>query len=121
MLRHLPALSLLVARLIRDPRVGAADKALFAAALAYLFAPVDLVPDFLWPLGFVDDLYLLGLALGRLLVRAGPDRLLRHWPGDPRALGYFVESIDQVGRLLPRPVRASLDRRARRHRRRRRG
>lgn len=33
---------------------------LFAAALLYLFSPVDLIPEiFLGPLGYVDDLFVL--------------------------------------------------------------
>jgi len=38
--------------------------ALLAAAVAYVIAPLDLVPDFLGPLGWTDDLLVVGLALG---------------------------------------------------------
>jgi uncharacterized membrane protein YkvA (DUF1232 family) len=114
MIRELPNLALLVARLVRDRRVSAVDKGLLAFVLLYIITPADLLPDFLAVLGFVDDLYLVGLALARLLVNAGPDRLLEHWRGDPAVLGYFVESVEQLGNLLPAPIRRLLSRAVRR-------
>jgi uncharacterized membrane protein YkvA (DUF1232 family) len=108
LIRELPNLFKLVFRLMRDPRVPRIDKALFGAVAVYMLTPVDLIPDFLGVLGWVDDLYLLGLALGRLLGSAGPDGLLRHWDGDPRSLGYLVEGVDDLGGMLPASVRRGL-------------
>ena len=113
LLRQLPAFLLLLIRLLRDRRVSALEKALFGLVLAYVLTPVDLLPDILGILGFVDDLYLLGLALGRLLLRAGPDVLLEHWEGDAVALGYLVEGVDQLGDALPGRIRRLLRRAAR--------
>ena len=60
LLRELPNFFKLVFRLLRDPRVPAVNKALFGAVAVYMLTPVDLIPDFLGVLGWVDDLYLLG-------------------------------------------------------------
>jgi uncharacterized membrane protein YkvA (DUF1232 family) len=108
LLHELPSFLKLLYRLLRDSRVQRADKLLFAAVAAYVVAPADLVPDFLGMFGLVDDLYLLGLALGRLLTRAGPDLLLQHWDGNPRSLGYLVEGVEQLGEMLPGPIRGML-------------
>lgn len=108
MILQLPSLIALVWALMRDRRVSGVDRALFASVLAYVIAPVDLIPDFLGVLGFVDDLYLVGLALARLLGRSGPDLLLEHWRGDPEQLGRFVGSIEELASLLPRSVRRIL-------------
>src|SRR3712207_5343251 len=89
LLRELPNLFKLVFRLLRDPRVPRLDKVLFGAVAVYMITPIDFMPDFLGAFGWVDDLYLLGLALGRLMSSAGPDLLLHHWGGNPRALGYL--------------------------------
>lgn len=110
MIAQLPGIASLVWRLMRDPRVSRADRALLVGALAYIVAPVDLLPDFVVVLGLVDDLYLVGLALGRLLGRAGPDILLEHWRGDPHDLGRFVGSVEELGAMLPKPVRRALRR-----------
>ena len=119
LMREVPNLFKLVFRLIRDPAVPRLDKLLFAGVAAYMLTPADLVPDFLGVLGWVDDLYLLGLALGRLITGAGPDRLLEHWDGDPATLGYFVEGVEEMGGLLPPTMRRTLERMSRPPRRRR--
>lgn len=108
LLRELPNVLKLLYRLIRDGRVPRADKLLFGFALAYVVTPADLLPDFLGFLGVVDDLYLVALALGRLLARAGDEVLLEHWDGNPRSLGYLIEGVDQLGDMLPRPIRRFL-------------
>lgn len=110
MITQLPSVIGLVWRVLRDPRVSGVDRALFALVLAYILTPADLLPDFVLMLGLVDDLYLVGLALSRLLGRAGPDILLEHWRGDPEMLGYFVGSVEELGGLLPGPIRRALRR-----------
>lgn len=109
LLRDLPSLFKLVWRLLRDAEVPRVDKVLVGAVFVYMLTPIDLIPDVFGVFGWVDDLYLLGLALSRLVASAGPDLLLRHWDGDPRNLGYLVEAVDQLGGGLPPHVRKGLD------------
>ena len=54
----------------KDPRVPWYAKVLAAAVVAYAFSPIDLVPDFLPVLGYLDDLVLvpLGIALALKLI-----------------------------------------------------
>jgi uncharacterized membrane protein YkvA (DUF1232 family) len=56
----------------RDPRVPWYAKVLAAAVVAYAFSPIDLIPDFIPVLGYLDDLLLvpLGIALVLRLVPA---------------------------------------------------
>jgi uncharacterized membrane protein YkvA (DUF1232 family) len=110
MIRQLPSLLKLLVRTVRDPRVSLSTKALLAAVAVYVIAPFDLIPDVLGPLGLTDDVYLVGLALHRLMASAGPDILLEHWDGDPRELGYFVGGVEEVGLILPRRIRRALRR-----------
>lgn len=108
MIRQLPNLLKLVMHLFTDSRVSVLDRALFAAVIAYVLTPMDLLPDWLGLFGLTDDLYLIALALGRLFRRAGPDVLLEYWEGPPKALGYILESVDQIGARLPAPIRRIL-------------
>jgi uncharacterized membrane protein YkvA (DUF1232 family) len=110
LLRELPNLIKLLVRLLRDARVSKLDRLLFGAVIAYVLLPADLLPDFLGVLGLTDDLYLIGLALNRLFARAGADVLLEHWDGNPRALGYLLEGVEEVGALLPARIRSALRR-----------
>jgi uncharacterized membrane protein YkvA (DUF1232 family) len=109
LLRELPNLFKLVFRLIRDPAVPRFEKLLFGAVALYMMTPIDLIPDFLGVIGWIDDFYLLSLALGRIMVAAGPERLLTHWDGDAHALGYLVEGVEELGAELPLRVRRGLD------------
>ncbi len=54
----------------RDPRTPWYAKALAAAIVAYAFSPIDLIPDFVPVLGYLDDLLIVpaGLALAVRLV-----------------------------------------------------
>ena len=108
MVRQLPNLLKLVVNLFRDARVSIFDRALFATVVAYVLMPFDLLPDWLGVFGLTDDLYLIALSLGRLLRQAGPDVLLEHWRGSPKALGYILASIERIGSFLPEKVRTIL-------------
>jgi len=52
----------------RDPRTPLYAKALGVSVMAYLLSPIDLIPDFIPVLGWLDDLLL--VPLGLLAVRA---------------------------------------------------
>ncbi|MBN1242821.1 MAG: DUF1232 domain-containing protein [Spirochaetales bacterium] len=54
----------------RDPRTPWYAKAAAAAVAVYAFSPIDLIPDFIPVLGYLDDLLLLplGVALAARLV-----------------------------------------------------
>lgn len=52
----------------RDPRVPWYAKALAVVIVGYAFSPIDLIPDFIPILGYLDDLVL--IPLGVMAVRA---------------------------------------------------
>ena len=54
----------------RDPRTPWYAKVLVAAIVAYALSPIDLIPDFVPVLGYVDDLVLIpiGIALALKLI-----------------------------------------------------
>ncbi len=57
--REIVALSLAA----RDPRVPWLAKVLAAATVAYAVSPIDLIPDFIPVIGYLDDAILLPLAV----------------------------------------------------------
>ena len=107
---ELPRFLKLLWGLIRDSRVELVDKLLVAGAIAYILAPVDLIPDFIPFLGEVDDIYLLVLSVRRLIQNAGRSVLASHWSGDPAALKDInLERVLMAAAFfLPRRVRRRL-------------
>lgn len=85
-LRLLPDLLRLLRRLLADRTLGAGLRIRLALLLAYLLAPVDLVPDFVPVIGYADDVIIVALVLRAVIKRAGEDALRRHWPGTPDGL-----------------------------------
>jgi len=85
-IRQLPNYLRLLMGLMTDPRVSGMDKLIVAGAIAYIVMPFDFIPDFIPFLGEVDDVYLLVLALQRLIGNAGRTTLLAHWSGAPEDL-----------------------------------
>ena len=83
---ELPNFLRLLYGLITDSRVNAVDKLVVAGAIAYILLPVDVIPDFIPFLGEVDDVFLLILALQRLIGNAGRSVLHDYWVGDPAEL-----------------------------------
>jgi uncharacterized membrane protein YkvA (DUF1232 family) len=109
--RDLPKFVKLLWGLYRDARVSVLDKGLVVATIAYILMPLDLVPDFLPLLGQIDDIYLLALALDRLLNNAGVDVLLEHWEGEVSSLEIAISALDKAGSFLPEGIRALLHQR----------
>lgn len=74
----------------RDPRVPWYAKALAGLVAAYALSPIDLIPDFIPVLGYVDDLIIVPAGVW-LVVRMIPPELM-------------VEFRDQAEGLVDRPI-----------------
>lgn len=59
----------------RDPRTPVLAKLLAIAIVAYALSPVDLIPDFIPVVGYLDDLIILPVAIW-IVLRLVPDRVL---------------------------------------------
>ena len=59
----------------RDPRVPWYAKALAIAVAAYALSPIDLIPDFIPVIGYLDELLILPLGIW-LVVRLIPDEVM---------------------------------------------
>lgn len=106
----LPNFLRLLYGLITDSRVAAVDKLVVAGAIAYILLPADILPDFIPFLGEVDDVFLLILALQRLIANAGRAVVQSYWAGDPKELSELnLEKIlVACAFFLPRRIRRRL-------------
>jgi len=67
-----------IAFAVRDPRVPWYAKAVGACVVAYALSPIDLIPDFVPVLGYLDDLVLVPLGLLLVLRLIPADILAEH-------------------------------------------
>ena len=109
-LKQLPNFLRLLYGLITDKRVQRVDKLMVAGAIAYILLPLDFVPDFLPFVGEVDDLFLIILAVQRLINNAGRRVVEDHWMGEPDELSSLnlQQILMAAAFFLPRRVRRRL-------------
>ncbi|MHC2252598.1 uncharacterized membrane protein YkvA (DUF1232 family) [Bradyrhizobium embrapense] len=69
----------------RDPRVPWYAKALAVAIAAYALSPIDLIPDFIPVIGYLDDLMLLPLGIW-LAISLVPDEVMTECRANANAL-----------------------------------
>jgi uncharacterized membrane protein YkvA (DUF1232 family) len=109
-IRELPNFLRLLYGLLTDKRVSTVDKLLVGGAIAYIVMPIDLIPDFIPFIGEVDDVFVLVLALQRLIQHAGRTVLLDHWMGEPEELAdlNLQRVLSAAAFFLPRRIRRRL-------------
>jgi uncharacterized membrane protein YkvA (DUF1232 family) len=73
--RHLKAETFALYLAARDPRTPWYAKLLVAGIVAYAFSPIDLIPDFVPILGYLDDLILIPLGI-TLAIKLVPHSVL---------------------------------------------
>lgn len=67
-----------LASALRDPRTPLSAKLLGMAVIAYAVSPIDLIPDFIPVLGYLDDLVLLPLGLWAVRALIPADVIAEH-------------------------------------------
>jgi uncharacterized membrane protein YkvA (DUF1232 family) len=109
-MREIPNFLRLLYGLLTDARVSSVDKLLVAGAIAYVVMPMDIIPDFIPFIGEVDDVFVIVMALQRLISNAGRSVVADHWMGEPGELSSL--NLERVlaacAFFLPRRVRRRL-------------
>ena len=109
-MKQLPAYLRLLGGLLLDRRVAAVDKLIVAGAMLYIAMPIDLIPDFIPFIGEVDDVFVLILALQRLISNAGRTVIMSHWSGAMEDLAdiNLREALAAAAFFLPKSIRKRL-------------
>ncbi len=105
---YIPKVLGLLINLVRDPRVSMGEKAILGATVAYVLNPVDLVPDWVPFLGMVDDIYLVALAIMRLLLRTDEAVIREHWHGPGDVIAIMKQVAEIAVAFLPHKIRVAL-------------
>lgn len=94
----------LMYNLVKDPRVSTADKAILGAAIAYVISPLDLIPDAIPFLGQVDDIYVVAIALQRLINSAGREVVQEYWEGRMEVFDSLEKTVETALFFLPQDL-----------------
>ena len=108
LLRALPDLARLMARLLADPVLPRAAKIALAAALLYLASPFDLIPDFIPVVGYLDDVLVAAVVVDGLLNWVDRGLVLRYWPGTPDSLDRVARAARLLAVWVPRRLKARI-------------
>jgi len=82
----LPQCLALFGRLALDRRIPLRRRCLLWGACAYLASPIDLIPDFIPVVGYLDDAALVAVVLAWILRKTPGPILDELWPGDQETL-----------------------------------
>lgn len=83
----------------RDPRTPWYAKALTLFVVAHTFSPIDLIPDFIPVLGYLDDLIIIPLGLA-LAVKLIPEEVLTDARQKAGAVALEGSSLAKTGTLI---------------------
>jgi uncharacterized membrane protein YkvA (DUF1232 family) len=101
----LPDIVRTITGLARDPVLPKAAKVALAAAVLYLVSPVDLVPDFVPLLGYLDDVFVAAILVDGMLNFVNRGVVLRYWPGSPESLERVARAARVLAAWVPRRLK----------------
>lgn len=104
----LPRLARMIASLLADGQVPTAAKVALAAVAVYLVSPLDLIPDFIPFLGYLDDALLVAVVVDGLLNYLDRSLLLRYWPGGVGSLDATAAVARRLARWVPARLKARI-------------
>ena len=98
----------MIAGLLADREVPVAIKLVLAGVAAYLVGPVDLIPDFIPFVGYLDDVVLAAVVVDGLLNFVDRGFVERHWPGSLAALDATASVARRLAAWVPRRMKARI-------------
>jgi hypothetical protein len=81
---------------------------ILAGMLTWLASPVDLIPDFIPVVGYLDDLIVVTILLDYLCNELPLEVLVDHYPGDAKQLLQMRTRTRWISRCVPRWIKRRL-------------
>lgn len=100
----LPDLFILICRVTIDKRVPLKHKLKLGGIIAYVMMPIDIIPDFIPVIGYVDDLVLVVMGLNLLLNETDKKVLEDNWSGEGDVLDLLQRISAVAERFLDRNI-----------------
>ncbi|MBE2900732.1 DUF1232 domain-containing protein [Methanothermobacter thermautotrophicus] len=98
---YAPDLFRLLADLLQSREIRREDRLMICAAMGYLVAPHDVIPEEIYgPHGYIDDVYLCSVVVDRIAGRMGYRFLEEYWGGDEDLEAVIGECISRTSEIL---------------------
>ncbi|ADL58459.1 MULTISPECIES: YkvA family protein [Methanothermobacter] len=98
---YAPDLFRLLADVLRSDELGSDERLRISAAMGYLVAPYDVIPEEIYgPHGYIDDVYLCAVVVDELASRHGYGFLEEYWAGDEDLEYVIEECMERASEIL---------------------
>jgi uncharacterized membrane protein YkvA (DUF1232 family) len=108
LLLFLPRLTRMLVSLAADRDVPRSAKIVLAAVALYLASPLDILPDFIPLIGYLDDLLLAAVVVDGVLNFIDRPLVLRYWPGSVASLERVAAVARRLARWVPGRIKARI-------------
>ncbi len=91
-----------------DERIPLQNRIMLGGLILYLLTPIDLVPDFIPILGWIDDVFVTLLILDYVFNSADTELLLEHYPWNKQNFRKMRIYVERLSWLVPPRVKKLL-------------
>jgi uncharacterized membrane protein YkvA (DUF1232 family) len=95
-----------------DNRIPVQNRIVLGGLLAYLLTPIDIIPDFIPILGWLDDAFVTILILDYIFNSADSELILQHYPWNKQGFNKMRNYVDRFSWLIPMRLKNILFRQA---------
>ena len=95
-----------------DNRIPLQNRIVIGGLLVYLMTPIDIVPDFIPILGWLDDAFITILIMDYIFNSADTDLILEHYPWNKQHFQKMKTYADRLSWLVPDRLKRTLFRHA---------
>jgi len=106
----LPDFFILLTRLAVDKRVTSSQKMFVGGIIAYVMLPIDIIPDFIPFIGYIDDLVLVVYGLNLILNEVDKKIIIDNWSGEENVLELLSKVTSTAEKFLDRNILKKIQR-----------
>jgi len=97
-----------------DDRIPFQNRVILGGLVAYLVTPIDLIPDFIPIIGWLDDAFVTILILDYVFNSADSEVILEHYPWNKQNFKKMRMYVERLAWLVPSGLKKLLFRQAKR-------
>jgi uncharacterized membrane protein YkvA (DUF1232 family) len=91
--------------LAEDTRIPFRNRVVFMGLLLYVLTPIDIIPDFIPILGWLDDAFVCLLILDYVFNSTDSDLILEHYPWNKEGFQKMKMYVQRLSWLIPPRVK----------------